>query len=228
MTTFSESVISKIQNLRASSFFPKCLKFKLNLKKSARNCQKMLCFWHNCIWIAIVKLSLLRTRYFSSATSVLISSPKILHVNERDIFQFNWLATDQWIWERCCDADFKTAWEHLPWCLTNGPLKRDFLDNYLTTFSEPVISEIQKLWGSSFFSKYSKFNLLFGKAEKNWQKVFFFWDNCIWIAMVKLSLLGTGYFSWGANVLTSSTKISHVNKGDFFILNWLGSDQWIW
>ena len=27
-----------------------------------------------------------------------------------------------------------------------GPLKRDFLDNYLTTFSESVISEIQKLW----------------------------------------------------------------------------------
>ena len=32
---------------------------------------------------------------------------------------------------------------------------------------------------------------------------------------LKLSLLGTGYFSWAANVLTSSPKIWHVNKRDF-------------
>ena len=35
---------------------------------------------------------------------------------------------------------------------------------YLTTFSESVISEIQKQWGSSFISKLSKFNLDFKNA----------------------------------------------------------------
>ena len=79
-----------------------------------------------------------------------------------------------------------------------------------------------------FFSKCLKFNLKFKKATKIWEKVFCFWDNCIWIGIVKLSLLRTGYFSSGANVLTSSPKIWHVNKRDFFKLNWLGSDQWMW
>ena len=63
-----------------------------------------------------------------------------------------------------------------------------------------VISEIQKLWGWSFFSKYSKFNLDFKNAGKNWEKKCFFWDNCIWIGIIKLSLLRTRYFSSVANV----------------------------
>ena len=46
-----------------------------------------------------------------------------------------------------------------------GPLQRDFLDIYLTTFSEAITSEIINLWGSSFSKKYSKFKLDF----KNWQ-----------------------------------------------------------
>ena len=59
------------------------------------------------------------------------------------------------------------------------------------------------------------------------RKSFFFWDNCIWIGIVELSLLRTGYLSWEPNALTSSPKISHVKKGDSFQLSWLGSDQWI-
>ena len=78
-----------------------------------------------------------------------------------------------------------------------------------------------------FFSKSSKFNLDFKKAAKNWEEAFCFSMNCIWIGVVKLSLLRTGYFSSAANVLTSSTKILHVNKREFFQLHWLGSDQWI-
>ena len=69
-----------------------------------------------------------------------------------------------------------------------------------------------------FFSKYLKYNLHFKNAVKNWEKVFFFWDNFIWIGVIKLSLLRKGYFSLAANVLTSTPKIWHVNKGDFFQL----------
>ena len=130
--------------------------------------------------------------------------------------------------KKCCDADSNSAWARLPYCLSKHPLKRDFLDIYLTTFSESVISKIQNLGGSSFFKKYLKFNLDFKNAAKNSEKVFCFWDNCIWIGIVKLSLLRTGYFSSAANVLTSSPKIWHVNKRDVFQLNWLRSNQWIW
>ena len=45
------------------------------------------------------------------------------------------------------------------------------------------------------------------------------------LAWFKLSLLTRGYFSSSANVLTSSPKISHVNKNDFFEHNLLVSYQ---
>ena len=53
------------------------------------------------------------------------------------------------------------------------------------------------------------------KCCKKLRKVSCFWDNCIWIGIVKLSLLTTQYFPWAGNVLTSSTKILRVNKRPF-------------
>ena len=154
--------------------FSKCLKFKLDFKNAAKNCENVFCFWDNCIWIGIVKLSLLRTGYFSLAANGLTSSTKILHVNKRDFCHLNWLGSDQWIWERCCDVHFNSALAGLLHCLSKGPLKRDILDIYLTTLSESVISEIQNLWGSSFFSKYSKCKIAFKNAARNWEKCFLF------------------------------------------------------
>ena len=58
-------------------------------------------------------------------------------------------------------------------CLSIGPLKRDFLDIYLTTFLESVISEIHDVLGLSFFWKYSKFNVDFKKTDKKSEKKFF-------------------------------------------------------
>ena len=45
----------------------------------------------------------------------------------------------------CSDADFNSVWARLPCCLGKGPLKQDFFDIYLATFSESIISEIQNL-----------------------------------------------------------------------------------
>ena len=104
----------------------------------------------------------------------------------------------------CFDEDFKSSWSPLTSSFLKGPLERDFWDIYMTMFSESVISEIQNLWGSSFFSKYSKFNQDFKNAARNSEKVFCFWDNCISIGIVKLSLLRTGSFSLAANVLPSN------------------------
>ena len=85
-TTVLEAVIAKI--LKIYSRFQKC---STKLRKS-------FFLRDNFIWTGIVKLSLLRIRYFSSAANVLTSSPKIWHVNKRDVFQLNWLGSDQWIW----------------------------------------------------------------------------------------------------------------------------------
>ena len=128
----------------------------------------------------------------------------------------------------CYDADVNSVWACLPYCLPKGLVKQIFLDIYLTTFSESVISEIQKLWGSSFFSKYSKFDVNFKIATKNWEKVFFSWDKCIWIGILNFSLLRAEYSSSVANVLRYSQKIWHVNKRNFFDYNFLASEQLIW
>ena len=153
LTTFSESVISKIQNLWELSFVSKCLKFNLDFWNAAKNSDKLFSFWDNCIWIGIVKLFLLRTVYFSSTANVWKSSPKICFFKKREFSEHNFFVSDQWIWWRCCDADFSGVWARLPYCLSKHPLKRAFLNIYLTTFSESVISEIQKLWASSLYSK---------------------------------------------------------------------------
>ena len=159
---------------------------------------------------------------------MLTNSNKILQVNKRDFSQLNWLGRDQWIWKTWCDANFNSAWAQVPCCLSQGSLKRDYFDIYLTTFPESVNSEIQKLWGSIFVSKCLEFNLDFKNTAKNWEKVFSFSDNSIRTGIVKFSLLKRGYFSSASNVLTSSTKILHVNKRYFFQLNWPGNDHWIW
>ena len=127
-----------------------------------------------------------------------------------------------------CVVHFNSAWARLPCFFSKGPLKREFLYICMITFSESVIPEIQNLWGSSFLSKCSKFDVYLKNAVKNWQKVLCFWDNCIWIGIVKLSLLKTGFFSSDASVLTTSPKIWYVKNRDFFQINCLGSDQWIW
>ena len=174
LTTFSEYVISEIKKLWGSLFFSKYSKFNLDLKNAAKNSEKGFWYLDNCIWIGIVKLSPLRTGYFSSAANLLKRSSKILRFNKRDFFRLYRRGSDQSIRSRCYDADFNSAWVCFPCCLSKGPLKQHFLDIYLTMFSEFVTSKIQKPCESSFFSKRSKSQLDFKRAAKNQQKYFCF------------------------------------------------------
>ena len=165
-------------------FFEKCLKLNLDFQNPAKNWEKVLCFWDNCIRTGIVKLFLLRTRFFSSAANAFTRSPKILLVNKRDFFQVNWLGSNQSIWQRHCHADFICPWVRFSCCFSKSRLKQDFLDIYLTTLLESVISEIQKLWGSSLFSKWSKFKVYFKNTSKSQEK-----DFCFWVIAFGLVLL---------------------------------------
>ena len=88
--------------------------------------------------------------------------------------------------------------------------------------------EVTKSMTILFFVKMFEIWSILQKCCKNFTKCFCFWDNCIWIGIVNLSLLRTGYFSWAANVLRSSPKNGHSRNRDFYQLNWLGSNQWIW
>ena len=134
----------------------------------------------------------------------------------------NMLANSRKIWHITKGDSVKTR---LACCLWNGPLKRYFLHIYLATFSETIISEMQNLCVSYFFSKCSRSNPDFRNAEKDSENFFCFWDNIIWIGIFNLSLLRTGYLPSAANILKSSPKTWHVNKRYFFQLNYLQSNQ---
>ena len=149
-------------------------------------------------------------RFFMSIRETFLNSIDLVVINESNKGSFKkWLGTFTML-------------------LVEGSSKTVLFRHFLTTFLESVISEIQNLWGLSSASKYLKYKVDFKNPAENWEKVFCFWYNCIWIGIVKLSLLRTGYFSSAANKLTSSSKIFHVNKRDFFQLNWLSNDHWIW
>ena len=66
-----------------------------------------------------------------------------------------------------------------------------------------------------FFWKCSEFNAYSKNAEKNSEKIFSFWDKCIWIVFIQLSLLIREYLSSAVNVLKKRLKSFHVSKSDF-------------
>ena len=115
---------------------------------------------------------------------------------------------------------------HLSCYLSKNPLKRYFLDVYLTAFFG-----VRKFKNGSavrvifFFGKCSKFNLNLKNAKRNSENIFLFWDNGIWKCCDKLSLLRREYFSSAVNGLTNSPKIFHITRRDFLNLNCLHRDQ---
>ena len=66
-----------------------------------------------------------------------------------------------------------------------------------------------------FFKKCWKFTVDSKNEEKNWEKMFCFWDKCIWIVCIELSLLRREYLSSAVNLLTESLKTFHVTKKNF-------------
>ena len=121
-----------------------------------------------------------------------------------------------------------SVWSPLACCFSKGPLKGDFLEICLTTFSDPVISETHELWERSFFGECSNFKIDLNNEEINWENVFSFWDNCIWIKCLNLSLLRREYLSSAFNMFTNIPRSLDISKRHFFRLNYLHIDHSIW
>ena len=180
-----------MKNLWGSCFVSKYSKFHLNLKNAGKNWEKVFCFWDNCIWISIVKLSPVRTRYFLSVANGLKRSCKIWHVNKRDFFQLIWsMNRIKVLWCR-----FQKCFAMFTMLLVKG-FSQTGLFRHLFDYVFIVRNfKITKSARASFLSKCSKFPLDFKNASENTEKVFSFGDKCIWIGIVKLCLLRRGYFS---------------------------------
>ena len=101
------------------------------------------------------------------------------------------------------------------WCSEARPSRR-FSTNL---FHKKIISEIIRLWHSSFFSKFSKFHAHFRNGIKNLEKVFRFSDNSVWSCGRIFCIMRQEYLSSAINVLANSLKIYDQSKGVFFLLN---------
>ena len=78
------------------------------------------------------------------------------------------------------------------------------------------------------FLKRLKFDVDSGNVTRDWEKVFRFSDNCIWIGSGKFWQSWTGYLSSAENVLTNTHKNSPNSRGDTFQINFLGNDEKAW
>ena len=76
-----------------------------------------------------------------------------------------------------------------------------------------------------FFSKCLKLGVDSRNGSKNWEKLFRFWDNCIWIENCKFSQSWTGYWQSVVHVLTNTSKISPKTSEDTFGINFPQNDE---
>ena len=159
------------------------------------------------------------------AGNVLTNSLKILHSTKIDFFQLNELTVIN-KYGKGAVVQIATLFEPVYHVACGRVLWNAFFQIIIfSPFSESLISEIRRLWGSSIFWKCSKFNVNFRNSKKKWERVCSFWENSIWIGYVKLSLLRREHLSSAVNVLTKSLKIFHRSKIDLLRLNYFRSDQ---
>ena len=79
-------------------FFWKCSKLYLQCKNTENNSENVFPFRDKCIWVWCVKLPLLTREYFWPAVNVSKNSPEVYPITTRDVFEFNYLYSDQQIW----------------------------------------------------------------------------------------------------------------------------------
>ena len=112
-----------------------------------------------------------------------------------------------------------------PCYLSKGPLKRDILDIYLTTFLGVCKIKNTSAMRVIFLLEIFKIKFNFWKCEKKVENIFCFWESCISKCCYKLSLLTRKYLLLAVNGLTNSPKILHITQRDFFNLNFLQRDE---
>ena len=110
-----------------------------------------------------------------------------------------------------------------PCYLPKHPLKRDFLEIYLTVFfGVPKLKNTSAMRVTFFLKKFKiqfKFRKWIKKIAK--KKFFFSWNNCISRCCNNFSLLRREYLSSAVNGLRNSPKIFDITQKDFFNLNCL-------
>ena len=194
-------------------------------KKKKKNGENIFRFWDNCIWSTCYKLSLLRSEYLLLGVNGLKTVLRFCVSLRVSFFNLDFMHWDQWIWQRCCRPALNSVSRGLPCYLSKDPLKRDFLDIYLTTFFGIPNFKKTSTMGVMFVWKIFKIESKFRKCKKISGNIFHFRYNCIWKCCHKLPLLRKGHLLSGLNWLINSPKILYITQRDFFNLNCEHRDQ---
>ena len=180
------------------------------------------------IWIGSCKFSQSWTWYLPLAVNVLLNLSKISPTTGEVILQINLPENDEKTWKSALMdlLEVLVTLSHVG-CQSlfrNGAIYR----KVWRRFSESVISEIHKVWPSSFFSKCFKFDVESRNGTKNWAKFFRFSDNIICIGSSKFCQSLTGYLPSAFNVLRNTTKILRNTRGDIFLIKFSQNDENTW
>ena len=154
-------------------FFWKCSKFSADSKNAKKNSEKMFCFWDKCIWLVCIHLSLLIRVHLSQAVIVLRKRLKNFHVSKCDFWNsitFTVIIQDDKGGLMKTESVFRPVYDvGCREVLWNG----SFYTFILARLWWSVISEIHKLWASSFFQNVR--NLMqIRKTNKKLRKSIFF------------------------------------------------------
>ena len=84
-----------------------------------------------------------------------------------------------------------------------------------TVINKLVFSQIHQLWRSSFLWNFSKFYLHFENSQKDWEKAFSFFDNCISIGCVNLSIKKRKFVTGGKCVNKQSEDFTYYKEKRF-------------
>ena len=161
-----------MQNLCGSSFYEKSLKVLVDCKNAPRNWEKVFCFWENCIWIGIVKLSLLRTWYISSAANVLTRSSEIWHVKKRDFLKLIDLAVIN-KYDKDVVMQISIVVRHVYRVASERVLSNGTFESFIWLRFRSPYFENYKIYEGIFFVKMFKISSRFQKCSKKWRKSFF-------------------------------------------------------
>ena len=175
----------------------------------------MFCFWDKCIWFVCIHLSLVIREYLSQAVTVLRKGLKNFHVSKSDFcnsITFTVITQD----DKGALIKIESAFCPVYHVACQEVLSNESFETFIWgRLSWSVISEIHKFWGSYFFWKYSKLSADSKNVKIDWDKMLCFWDKCIWIVSIHLSLLIREHLSSAVNVLRKGVKNFHVCKSDF-------------
>ena len=94
----------------------------------------------------------------SLAVNMLRNTPTIEHITKGDNLQIRFSQSDEKIWWKCSHADFTTVWDPLTCWLSNGVLKRCFLEIALT----------KSLTVCNFWNEVAMTIMVFFKVFKTW------------------------------------------------------------